>query len=278
MAKKKVLTAAQRRFVWLLDNLYGGNRAEMVRRTGVSMTGIIKIVTGEQDAGRRILEKLAANTAANAAWLLTGEGPPLRGSGLPVADVCLPGAPDRHRELLAADKVTEADGLYSPTRYWLRLSPREWAVLPASRKLAADTALDSETKLAAGDLMLMETDRKKFPTAERLGGRWCALRPGGRPARLARLDYTPPSGDGEPGVLEAETFRARLPKARRIVIDALPDGEYRVTETEFAAREHRSAAGSRAAPEVPPLPAGIRPDDVVAVCVLLVRRFGVGTE
>ncbi len=92
-----------------LDHLYAGNRAEMGRRTGISMTGIVKVVTGEQGGGRRILEKLVANTAASAAWLLTGAGPPLRGSGLPVADACLPGAPDRHRDLHAAKTVTDLD-------------------------------------------------------------------------------------------------------------------------------------------------------------------------
>ncbi len=100
----------------------------------------------------------------------------------------------------------------------------------------------------------------------------CAKRKG----FASRANYTAPVGDGEPGQLEAETFRARLPKARRIVIDAMPDGEYRVTE--ITAREQRPVAGSRAAPELPPFPEPIRPTDVVAVCILLVRCFGDPTK
>ena len=282
VSKKRIFTPAQRRFVWLLETLYGGNRAAMSRATGVSMTGIVKIVTGQQDAGRRVLEKITANTEVNPAWLLTGEGPPLRGSGLPVAAACLPGPPALHPELFSGEKIAQVDDLYSPTRYWLKVDPNEWATRPNSEKLTSYTNLWEDGKLNGGDLLLMESDRLKFPPIHGLHDRWCAVQAKGRKVglvglvqlvRLARLAYTASCSDSEPEYLEAETFAKAVPKVRRTVFDEYSDGGTRVTRSQFTPEEPPLSPGARTPPQYPPDSRAVKYRDVVGVCVLLVRRF-----
>ena len=277
MGKEKKLSAAQRRIVWVLENLYEGRRSAMAKGTGVSLTGIIKVVTGQQDAGRQLLEKVATNRGINPTWLLTGEGAPLRGAALPVAVACLPGLPEACRDHFIGESVPEVAELYSPTRYWLKLDATEWAVQPPKTLLSSDTEFAAETKLAAGDLLLMECDMDRFPTMEGLHGRWCAVRRPGRGAteiQLARLEYTPEDGPGEPAGLHAQTHR-RIPlQVQRLVLDEYPGGEVKVHRSKFIPNERPEGSHARTELVLPPHPKPVEYTDIVAVCVLVVRRFG----
>src|SRR5687768_10761114 len=106
------------RMRWLLESKYGGSRSAMAKATGVSLTGVIKVVTGQQTPGRRLLETILKNTDVSPAWLLSGEGPRFRGGAIPVATKCLPSPPV---ETMDTAGVPDLSDTYAPSRYWLRL-------------------------------------------------------------------------------------------------------------------------------------------------------------
>src|SRR5687768_2969655 len=89
----------------LMDTYFGGSRSALAAAARVPLTNIVKVVTGQQAPGRQLLETITKNTDANPTWLLTGEGPPLRSSAIPVARELLPGAPGNHTELLGPERV-----------------------------------------------------------------------------------------------------------------------------------------------------------------------------
>ena len=271
MARKKTTaeTPAMKRVKWLLEHHYGGSQAEMSRQTKVSMTGIAKVVSGQQDPGRRLLETIVGNTKVSPAWLYAGEGPVLRGSGIPVATTCLPGSPAEYREQFGDELVTEVANLYSPMRYWLKLRSTEPAVTVGG------------TNLVEGDMLLMDADPSLFATTDALDGRWCVVRvpalKGFKP-RLARLEYFSGGGEGERPHLEAETFEHHPMVGQRTVIDEFPSGERKVTVhkvhyEQTAAGKAEKGDGLKAW-ESSILPRGVEVADIIAVCVLMVRRFG----
>ena len=274
MSKKKSkpdLATPGGRVRWLLDDRFEGNRSAMARTTKVSLTGLIKVVTDQQSPGRRLLEKIAANTDVSPAWLFVGEGLPYKGSAVPIADACLPGPPDSHADLLAPDSVPEAAGLYAPGRYWLRLGADEQAVRRRG------------FKFEIGDLMLMETDREKFPLVESMGGRWGVVRtPGGGPrdVLLARFTSDIEGGPSGPWILYADTYESEADalRVRRTVIELYPGGEFKVSEKtvtmEPGEGERKALSGGKSGEVRPPAePWPVKLGDVVAVCVLILRRF-----
>jgi len=262
-------TTAADRVKWLMASHYGGSRTRMAKETRVSMTGLIKVVTGQQSPGRRLLETIAANSPVNPAWLLTGEGQPLREAALPVASVCLPGQPSADSPFLPDARAPELTSLYSPSRYWLLLGRAEPAVRAA------------EPKLTAGDLMLLETDPRRFPPVEQMKGRWAAVRlptRKGLSVKLAELSYFPGvDEDTGPARLEAETYATQAGKVqRRLIVDELPDGEFVVSRLTVK-RENGGGSGAktpRNSPELFEMPRTIQYDAIVAVCMLVVRQFG----
>jgi hypothetical protein len=231
-------------------------------------TGIAKVVSGQQDPGRRLLETIVENTKVSPAWLYAGEGPVLRGSGIPVATACLPGPPVEHNQV-REEGVPELGDLYSPSRYWLKLGAREPAVMV------------SGTRLEAGDMLLMETQRSLFPTPDQMDARWCVVRLPGRKEsklRLARLSQVSESQDNGVAHLEAETFEAYPLVVDRTVIEEFPDGVVKVVKHKV--RYERPAAGKLDDAEaLEPwtssiLPRPVEVTDIIALCVLVVRRFG----
>lgn len=264
MAKQSSAWAtASGRMIWLLDHRYGGSRSAMAKATGVSLTGLIKVVTGQQTPGRRLLEKIVQNTDVSPAWLFAGEGQPFKGSAIPVAAECVFEPPATST---GAAVVPDLADLYSPTRYWLRLGRGEPAVKATG------------TGVKAGDLMLMETDRGAFPPPERLDGRWGVARVtgrGGSVPRLAAFEYVRAS-DEHAALLQAETYTHHPQRVRRITVDELPDGTLEVSKRSVLLEQPAGDGGGqpgrgRWASSI--LPQAVAPDDVLAVCVLLVRGF-----
>jgi len=135
---------------------------------------MIKVVTGQQTPGRRLLEKVIENTDVSPAWLSAGEGQPLKGSAILVAVGCLPGPPTKGYGLLTDERVPEMANLFAPSRYWLKLGAAE-PVVKASR-----------TTFHLGDLLLMDTE----------------------------LTYFKESDDNGPAHLEAETYEHPLVMTR----------------------------------------------------------------
>lgn len=265
-ARPVALTSAQDRVRWLLDNRYGGSRAAMAAATKVSLTAIVKVVSGQQAPGRRLLETLAANSEVNPAWLLVGEGAPFRGTAVPVASQCLLGPPSMHPDAITGERVTETDVIYSPTRYWLMLTANE----PATRVTG--------TGLRVGDTLLMETDRATYPALEQMNDRWVVVklpRLKGIVARLAQACYYP-AGESESEVLEVDTHEDHPVAGRRFVLDELPEGGWRVDERKvyYAQPTEPKGKGTPEAWRASILPRAVKMDDIVAVCVLVIRRFG----
>ncbi|MFO0881785.1 MAG: hypothetical protein U0840_31185 [Gemmataceae bacterium] len=256
------------RIQWLLRERWGDSRAAMARDIGVSVTGLVNVVTGPQQPGRRLLTAILENSDVNPSWLLTGQGRPFLSSALPVAQQVLPGAPQEHPDhLLRDEQVEQMDDLYSRSRYWLRVSGRE----PVVR--------DKNQKILAGDLLLMETDRKCYPRTHRLDGRLCVVRvPGTQPPeyKLAELTYQAEDGEGAPERLEADTFDLGALVIERTIIDRMPDGEYQVSRRQMRQLE---AKGPDQRPRFVPyhledmdfLSLRVRLSDIVAVCILMVR-------
>lgn len=97
-------TAADR-IRWLLTTVWQGNRSEMARAAGVSHAVIVRVASGEQNPGRRLLQAIAAVPKVNPGWLLAGQGAPLLsvstegpadGWPVPVTSTLLPGPVEEH--------------------------------------------------------------------------------------------------------------------------------------------------------------------------------------
>jgi hypothetical protein len=253
------------RVKWLLEHRHGGSRSGMAKATGVSLTGLIKVVTGQQTPGRRLLETIVQNSDISPAWLFAGEGQPFKGSTMPVTEACVSEPPPAAAGATGSASVPDLADVYSPTRYWLRLGRGEPAVKA------------SGTGVKAGDLMLMETDRGTFPSPERLHGMWGVARVRGRGEsvlRLAEFEYVRAS-DEHDAFLQAETFAHHPQKVRRIVIDEFPDGTLEASKRAVLLEQSEAGGGGRTTGRwaASILPQAVTPDDVVAVCVLLVRGF-----
>ena len=260
-------TTATSRVKWLLEHRYSGSRSAMAKATGVSLTGLIKVVTDQQTPGRRLMEKVIENTDVSPAWLSAGEGQPLKGSAIPVAAGCLPGPPTKWYGFLTEERVPEMADLYAPSRYWLKLGATE-PVVKASR-----------TTFRLGDLLLMDTDRLTFPPVEQLSGRWCVVRIPGRESphvQLAELSYFEQSIDNGPAHLEAETFEYHPLVMTRVTVDLYPNGQVeasgRTVRLEQPKRNESKPSKQRWAATI--LSHQVGYEDVVAVCALFVRRFG----
>jgi hypothetical protein len=253
------------RVKWLLEHRHGGSRSGMAKATGVSLTGLIKVVTGQQNPGRRLLETIVQSSDISPAWLFAGEGQPFKGSAMPVTEACMSEPPPAAEGETKASNVPDLADLYSPTRYWLQLG----------RGVPAVKA--SGTGVKAGDLMLMETDRGTFPSPERLHGMWGVVHVRGRGEsvlRLAEFEYVRES-DEHAAFLQAETFTHHPQKVRRIVIDEFPDGTLEASKQAVLLGQPDTGSGERTkgrwAASI--LPQAVTPYDIVAVCVLLVRGF-----
>ncbi len=264
-------TTSMGRVKWILASRYGGNRSAMAKATGVSLTGIIKVITGQQNPGRRLMEKIVQSTDISPAWLLAGEGQPLTWSALPVAIGCLPGPPTEGHALLTDERVSELTDLYSSSRYWLKLGAAEPVVKA------------SGISFRVGDLMLMDTDRTKFPPAEQLNEQWGVVRIQGRSEsriQLAELTYFRESDDYGPAHLAAETFEHHPRVITRVTVDMYSDGRLETSGRTVRLEQPKGddIKPSKQAWQSSILSHQIDYKDVVAVCVLFVRRFGGSTQ
>lgn len=253
------------RVKWLLEHRHGSSRSGMAKATGVSLTGLIKVVTGQQTPGRRLLETIVQNSDISPAWLFAGEGQPFKAAAMPVTGACVSEPTPAATETTGASNVPDLADLYSPTRYWLRLGRGEPAVKA------------SGNGVRAGDLLLMETDRGKFPSPERLDGKWGVVRVRGRGEsvlRLAEFEYVKESDEYD-AFLQAETFDHHPQKVRRIVIDEFLDGTLEASKRAvlLEQRDEESGERSKGRWSASILPQAVTPDDVVTVCVLLIRGF-----
>jgi hypothetical protein len=175
----------------LLRLLWAGNQRKMAEDLAVSQATISKVVRGERAPGSKLLDAIANHPAVNRHWVHEGQGEPLRAEHhetpadeclVPVARVILPGPPSNNVGLLAGSRVPIAAFYFAPSRYLLEVQADDAVVRVP------------ELKIAAGDLLLMETDGAVWRGNVRvLNNRLCAVRSevGDRPQHLlakARVD------------------------------------------------------------------------------------------
>ena len=137
------------RVKYLLESRWKGNQRQMAADIGLSQALISKVVNGSQGVGRRMIDRLIGVGKVDQKWLFSGYGapfPPLIGTGLPIAQVILPGPPAESSHLLSGLRYPVAEEFERPTRYWLELSEDLLQGAPPA------------LKLAVGDLLLVETE------------------------------------------------------------------------------------------------------------------------
>ena len=265
------------RVAWLLDVMWGGNRSEMARAVGCSHSVLTKIAAGQQAPGRRLLAAVASHPKVNPAWLLAGEGEPLlaerqdtpaEGWPIPIAKQPLPGPPDQYRSLLAGENFPVAGAFYRSSRYWLEVQRSE----PIVRS--------SLQRVEDGDLLLMETDKSWRKQVTLVDDHVCVVQISsdkGEDHKLGLVSYY--SGDSEePPHLSADFFERWVDESKlveRIVLDKYPGGKIEVRRDLVQQSGEKADGGGLR--RVSQLELGkktqlISIDDIVAVCVLMVRR------
>jgi hypothetical protein len=163
------------RIALLLRVVWAGHQRRMAEDVSVSQATISKIVRGERAPGSKVLDAVARDPRVNRMWLLEGVGEPLRAEHreapadeylVPIARLILPpGPPADHVGLLAGPRVPVAAFYFASSRYLLEIQADDAVVRV------------SESKIAPGDLLLMETDGATWQGDVRvLNGRLCAVR------------------------------------------------------------------------------------------------------
>jgi transcriptional regulator with XRE-family HTH domain len=259
---------------WLIDTRFKGNRSRFAEAIGLSHTAVNKVAAGGQEPGLKLLTAIREALRVSPAWLLDGEGQPFRdpsdldSQGVPMTEVLLPGPPLEHMDQVTGGLVQFADRLFTPTQYWLRLTSDQ----PLVRK--------RHLGFRAGDRLLMETDRVKFPREEKLFSRLCVVRfpdEGGR-LRLAAVTHYDADPDTGPAHLEADPFEHDTDEANLITEVAYrhhPSGEITRHERQFLPKQVRGRTVAVPLDEMtnlePQLPA-VRYTDVVAVWLNVLHR------
>lgn len=258
------------RVKWLVQKRFDGNRSAFAQATAVSHTAINKVVKG-QEPGRKLLQAIASHLGVNEAWLLTGRGQPFAKSKpntrVPITQTLLDGVPGEHPELLTGESIDDGGSLFTSTQYWLCLT----STTPIVR--------DPSHGFRAGDMLLMETNRTKFPRERRLGNHLCVVKRldgASHSLELGVVEYHAASIDDGPERIEFDGFSQRSKpstKIKEVVYRHHPNGSIENFEQmlEFDKSQGRlRAARDRYDIELP-LPK-IRYADIVAVWLQLIRR------
>jgi transcriptional regulator with XRE-family HTH domain len=263
------------RLRYFFEVLFESNQSRMAESLGCSQAVISKILLGQQQPGARVLSALAGYPRVNPAWLLTGDGEPLLANRpddadggwlLPIAHAPLPGAPQEHKELMSGDYYSVAGSHHRPSRYWLPVGPAD----PITR--------DRTSKVAAGDLLLMESDASHWQDLEKLDRRLGVVRVrlpgGGNSFKVAQILRDPETHE-EPAMLRANTFDLGMDPdtlEHEYVISLDPNQEPRIFRRHYSRKEGAKKLPARQIGRQP-IPTTIFKQDIVAVCVMIVRRF-----
>jgi hypothetical protein len=285
------------RVIWVLEHVYHGNQRMMSKDLGISQAAVSRLARGEQKAGRNVIAAVTANPLINEDWLLSGRGTPLTsqdrnalsgGRMLPVATEVLPGLPSQAPHLLSGLYYPVADAYAGEERYWLQIQGD-----------APITRVD-EWKIKVRDFLLLEADRRVWCDDVRfLNRKLCAIRLAGKSLKygLSEVRWDHESGglvhvqfgqeDGPSARAEEAEPVPRLIRRRIRIVDVgdgpTPEEPKDVTasgsagvsaSSPGAAVQSAIMTGSKAFPSPPRQPHAPQPlavDDVLAVCMLIVR-------
>jgi hypothetical protein len=283
--KPKAAAAAQDvtdRVRYLLETLWGGNRAKMAAELGFSTTAINSIANGNRTPGRRLLQAIADHPKVNPTWLLSGEGAPLLVGGgktlpgerkLPIAVQPLPGPPADYRKLLTGKTYPVAVSQYRSTRYWLDLQINEPIIARANAKVARN------------DLLLFECDptaRTRIFTSS--SGALCVVDCGADSEPRYKVARVTPYEDemGTPSPIEVlvDTFDQGIDKSKlltRYLLDVDASGNAYLNRRSFhVLNEADKGKAGKQTPVgqtvISPPPVTMSLDCIIAVGLLIVRR------
>lgn len=162
------LTASAERVVWLLNKVWHGSQSRMAEETGISQSAISNVVTGRQQPGRKMLEKLSSSALVNSTWLVTGHGDPLITVGGEsgrrasyVARRLFEGLPEDNGDCLG-HMLEVPLPYYRPSRYWLQVDDDSPLLRIGS------------LRLASGDAVLFEPEAEAWP--ENVCGHPCIVK------------------------------------------------------------------------------------------------------
>ncbi len=251
----------------LVRELFDGSNRKMATFINCSHSAINAVVAGNRAPGFDFLATLASHERVNPDWLLTGRGVPFADQvpsawRLPVTAQMLPGPVGDHGDMLSQATFPVPQEFCFDSRYWLEVHR------------AGDPGVDTQGWLLPGDLLLIESERSRFPAFDTEGGSLCVVALPGKspPLQFAHIEIHR-SWD-EDGQLEEEYAECRPllteagPVIQEYAVRRTPRGKLIPLQRFF---QHTG----RGEKEVKPLSRGImldNSDQVVGVCVLLVRR------
>lgn len=259
-----------RRLQSFLAHSNAGSQNALSKKLGLSQPAISRVLAGEQLPSGRLLLALLERSELNIEWLLSGRGRMFRNSKatsgttkestptaspILVAKHPLPGSPSQCRDQLCEESSISSKLFPTESSYFLQAQMKDPVVKSTWHKIKA------------GDLLLMETDRGRFPDVDSiLEELWVVrLRVGGRDVcRLAEVSHV------EADWLQADTFDLHTepsgPLGRR--------GYTRLEPFPLSFQNAITCKGSRRVPravDVPREPYSISSDKLVARHILTLR-------
>ncbi len=245
---------------------FEGSTPKMAEALNVSQPVVWRVLNEKQSPSGTFLVALSGILDLDLNWVLRGKGDPGQGGkemGLPIARKLLTGKPQSCREELSEESFVPPAGYYRSSCYWFEVQHAD----PVTRC--------PHRKIECGDLLLMETDRRKFPREEHLRD-LCGVRLQGAEdsgVTLAYVDFVPGDPEEGPAHLEVDIFDRPIPKSqviRKLVITERPGKRPVVQRKLYAATESGEVPLSRIQPGTRRHEIGFK--DVLSVCVLLLRR------
>lgn len=253
---------------------FGDSSPKMAEALGLSQPGVWRVLAGKQLPSGVFLAALSKFEDIDLNWLYRGNGDsPEAEQGqefrLPISGELLNSSLSTCRQQLTDRTLIVSSADYRPSRYLLEVQPHELITR------------SEEVKVDPRDLLLMETDRRRFPSETRLSG-ICGVRTqaeAGPECRLALVQHVaadPEEGDAH---LEANAFDPVVGDTeliRRHVIVERP-GKSPLVQTQLFTMSKTGREVPVSDLQLDPVPFRVAYSDVVSVCVLLMRRrFPVG--
>jgi len=172
MSGKKTLSPPAALVADLVEQISGGNQRDFARKTGCSQPLISKILSGKQQPGRELLEKMASLDGVDRPAILRfidvddtslvwGE------AQVPIAQCLLDGHPEDRRDQLTTNSVVLSRSIYRPSLYAVAARGCEPAFGDPSERMRAD------------DMIVIESSTGRFrKNLQSLNGKLCAVSEG----------------------------------------------------------------------------------------------------